>query len=133
MKLFAVTAIAFAVLGAAGCSGRDSGSGEDEAQITKVAQLYAQTAEDHDYAATCRLFTPDSLARIKQLKVFGSCEHLMKAGLGALSKEEIQKLDDLTDLQVDGDTATAQARGETINFEKVNGEWKLAIDTENES
>ena len=70
------------------------------------------------------------LARIEKLKVFGSCQELMKAGLGNLPEGEIEKLGEISDLQVDGDTATAQSRGETIKFKKIDGEWKLDIKRE---
>lgn len=126
MKAVVATSIAIAVLAVAGCGGSSSSSA-DEQDIQAVADQYAQTAQDGDFKATCALFTQESLQRIKELKVFGSCEELMKEGLGNLPDSEIQKLADLTDLQVVGDTATAQARGEEVRFTKVNGEWKLDV------
>lgn len=127
MKVLVAASVSVAVLALAGCGGGDSNDAADQQAIESVASQYASTAADGDFAATCKLFTPDSLARIEKLKVFGSCQELMKAGLGSLPEGEIEKLGEISDLQVDGDTATAQSRGETIKFRKIDGEWKLDV------
>lgn len=133
MKGFAVVVVSVALLGVAGCGGSDSGSSsDDQAAIEALASQYAQTALDGDFAATCKLLTPESLKKIDDIKVFGSCEELMKTGLGGLPDDEVKKLGEITNLEVNGDTATAEARGETVNFEKVNGEWKLAVNSGDE-
>lgn len=128
MKRVVVAAVALALMGVVGCGGGDSAQSADDQAISRTAQLYAQSVEDQDFGATCALLTPDSLQRIKDLKVFGTCEKMMKTGLGQLSPEEARKLGELSDIQVDGDTASAQSRGETIDFKKIDGEWKLSVE-----
>ena len=128
MKRFAVAVVAAALLGAAGCGGSDSGSGSDEEQIQALADDYSQAALDGDYTAACDTFSSEAIEQINNLKQFDSCEELVEAGLSSLSESQKKELGNLSDIQVDGDTATAEGRDGQISFIKEDGEWKAQLD-----
>jgi hypothetical protein len=128
MKRFAVAVVAAALLGAAGCGGSDSGSGSDEEQIQALADDYSQAALDGDYTAACDTFSSEAIEQINNLKQFDSCEDLVEAGLAQLDASQKEELANLSNIQVDGDTATAEGRDGEITFIKENGEWKAQLD-----
>ena len=126
MKRMAVAVVAVALLGVAGCGGSDSGS--DEEQIQALADQYEQAALDGDYSAACDTLSSEAMAQINDLQQFDSREELVEAGLSSLSESQKKELGNLSDIQVDGDTATAEGRDGQISFIKEDGEWKAQLD-----
>jgi outer membrane PBP1 activator LpoA protein len=131
MRTFSVVIVGAAML-FAGC-GNDgaSDSGQsDEVQIQAVADTYSQAALDGDTAAACETFSSEALAAIEEIKEFDGCEDLVQYGFGILDDSQKAEIAEITDIQVEGDTATAEGRDGTINFIKEDGEWKQQIQSQ---
>lgn len=127
MKRIAAVVVAVGLMGGViGCGGDSSSSDED--QIQELADSYSQAALDGDYAAACETFSREAIARIEELSQFDGCEDFASVGLGTLTDEQKAELSELSDIQVDGDTATAEGRDGTVTFVKEDGEWKASLD-----
>jgi len=128
MKRIAVAVVALALLSVAGCGGSsDSGSSSDEEQIQALVDRYEQAVIDGDYTAACETLSSEAMDEINNLKEFDSCEELVEVGMSSLSESQKEELANLSDIQVDGDTATAEGRDGTLAFVKEDGEWKTDL------
>jgi hypothetical protein len=127
MRLFlaALTAIVFAL---AACGGDDDDGGSDnggtdngaavsdEDQITEVIETFA----DNNAEESCAVLTDEYVQQL-----FGDRDQCLEEGEG-----ESTDVDEVDKIQINGDTATADATadGETVTFtfEKVGGAWKIS-------
>jgi hypothetical protein len=125
LLLAALTALVFAL---ASCGGDDDDGGSDsggtdngaavtdEDKITETIETFA----DNNAEEACAVLTDEY---VKQL--FGSLDKCLEEGEG-----ESTDVDEIENIQVTGDTATADAtaEGETAKFmfEKVGEEWKIS-------
>ena len=130
MKRIAVAAVTVALLGAAGCGSDDSGGStesgpSDEEQIQAVAENYSQAALDGDAAAACDLFSEAALEELNNSEEFESCEEVVETGFGILDDSQKKEIAEISNIQVDGDTATAEGRDGEVSLVRENGEWKL--------
>ncbi len=106
------------------------GSESDEDQIRDVVQGFAEAANDKDVGALCGQVVS------KAFKDEEQCEKQAdrKGSIGDLGSVEDFEV---SEIKVDGDTATAQIKatvgGKTDEgpgkFRKVDGEWKLDLDS----
>ena len=106
------------------------GSSSDEDQIRDVVQEFAEAANDKDVGAICGQVVSEAFEDQEQCKKQADKEGSI-GDLGSVEDFEV------SDIKVDGDTATAQIKatvgGETDEgpgkFRKVDGEWKLDLDS----
>ena len=106
------------------------GSSSDEDQIRDVVQKFAEAANDKDAGAICGQVVSEAFEDQEQCKKQADKEGSI-GELGSVEDFEV------SDIKVDGDTATAQIKatvgGETDEgpgkFRKVDGEWKLDLDS----
>jgi len=106
------------------------GSSSDEDQIRDVVQEFAEAANDKDVGAICGQVVSEAFEDQEQCEKQADREGSI-GDLGSVEDLEV------SEIKVDGDTATAQIKatvgGETDEgpgkFRKVDGEWKLDLDS----
>ena len=122
-RLLALTSLALALaLGA--CGGDDEGSDTDQVTAA-IEDSYAAFAEG-DAEAFCDTLSPDYLADFKDY--WGGCdtETLESVG-GEVGGEDTAALEspEISDVDIEGDTAQTTVNGEDLEVVNVDGEWKL--------
>ena len=122
-----VLVLALLVSLTAGACGSDDDGGTDEEQVRAVYRDYLAAIADGDAEAACGLLTEDSQQRVAT--EFESCEAALASTADFGEKGRASGEVRLTDLDVSGDEATAQARhpygNEPLLFEQADGEWRL--------
>lgn len=124
-RLLTALVLAAAVLGACG------GGGEEE-DIEAVVSDFSAALLDTDGPKACALLTEAAIEELTQQPEVAACEKAVD-GAGEPTDDDRENLEDpeVTDIEVDGDTATAQvtATGEEgesrTRFRRVDGDWKI--------
>jgi hypothetical protein len=113
---YTAAGLAAVALVIAGCGGDDGGS-SDEDQITELVQGISE-----EPLTICEHLTADTLAQL------GTVEECKQAGEQAGEAEPSGEAE-ISELQVDGDTATATVTdddgADDVKFAKEDGEWKV--------
>jgi len=125
-RLLPAAALALALtLGA--CGGDDGGSGgSDTDEVTEAIETSYAAFANLDIETFCGTLSPDYLADFEDAR--GACDmENVEPLLAEVSDSDVQALKnpEISDVQVDGDTATATVNGDDVELVDVDGEWKL--------
>lgn len=127
--MLATCAVAVPVAGCGGSGG--SGGGGDQKEIQALVEDFSAALLDTDGAKTCDLLTDKAINDLTGGDRAGCAKVIDGAGEpGDADKKQLAN-PKVTELKVDGDTATAKITtdGDSdpagTQFKKVGGEWKI--------
>ena len=125
-RILPAAAIA-AALALGACGGDDGGSGgSDTDEVNAAIETSYAAFADLDIETFCDSLSPDYLADFKDAR--GNCDlENVEPLLSEVSDSDVKAFKDpeISDVQVDGDTATATVNGDDVALVDVDGEWKL--------
>ena len=124
-RLVLVVALAVSLAGVA-CGSDDDDSGSDQEQLRALYDDYLAAIAEGDAAAACEQLT--EVSQEATAADFDSCEQALESSTGFDEGEfgEVR----LTDIEIEDDVATAQARtsfgSQPVRFEQTDDGWRLA-------
>jgi ketosteroid isomerase-like protein len=107
---------------ALGACGGDS----DEDQVSEAIENSYSAFAEGDAEAFCDTLSPDYLADFEDY--YEGCDSRVLDGVREQApspEEDILEAPEITDVQIDGETASATVNGESLELVRVEGEWKL--------
>jgi hypothetical protein len=130
--------VVIGLLTVVGCGGSSGGSDED--QIRELFSTFAEDFRNDDYGNACEAFSDEAVDEMiaESDSDDADCEGLMLLAGSFASDEDLEGIEEFTDLTIDGDTAVAitengDGEEEESNLVKVDGEWKFGPDGDDSS
>lgn len=123
-RLSAVTlTVLMCVLTACGGGG---GGDSDEDQIKSAVEQFATGVLDKDSGKACGVLTAKAVEEFSG-DAGGDCEKLLDLVSEAITEEDRKEFENpkVTEIKVDGDSATAKVDGDETRFTKDGGDWKI--------
>ena len=103
---------------------------DDEADVRETLGQFGEATAKKDYQRLCDdLLSPDLVEQVRRVNL--PCEVALQTGFEDVENPRIE----VRSVKIDGDTATAQVRStasnqepstDTIQLQKVDGEWRIA-------
>ena len=110
----------------AGCGG-----GSDEDDIKAVGTDLVSAVKDKDWQGVCDKFSAKAQQQLEKAgAALGSkdCPGIMKQLFSDAKESDFKNADKITDVKVNGNTATGKAGDDETRFVKEDGEWKVDVD-----